>query len=177
MTRHGGGDVPTYGGGAVPTCGVPTSRRVDRPFDVERWSASGLRKNAKCWRVLDYGMWRSRNNRDGTVVCIACGTSVPRSEAREYDKEGNRWERRGKTFEHLCKECYRDLCHQSRDELESLLVRLERSESAAESRRGERHHDESREDDVERSQVAFVSRYFRAVEERYGRADGAGRDG
>jgi hypothetical protein len=73
-------------------------------------------------------MWRSRNNRDGTtVVCIACGTSLPRAEAREYDKLGNRWERHGKSFEHLCKECYRELCHQPRDELEALLVDVERA--------------------------------------------------
>jgi len=76
-------------------------------------------------------MWRSRNNRDGTtVVCIACGTSLPRSEAREYDKLGNRWERHGKSFEHLCKECYRELCHQPRDELEALLVDVERAVGA-----------------------------------------------
>jgi hypothetical protein len=76
-------------------------------------------------------MWRSRNNRDGTtIVCIACGTSLPRSEAREYDKLGNRWERHGKSFEHLCKECYRELCHQPRDELESLLVDVEQTVDA-----------------------------------------------
>lgn len=76
-------------------------------------------------------MWRSRNNRDGTtVVCIACGTSLPRSEAREYDKEGNRWERHDKSFEHLCKECYRGLCHQPRDELEGLLLDVERAVDA-----------------------------------------------
>jgi hypothetical protein len=76
-------------------------------------------------------MWRSRNNRDGTtVVCIACGTSLARSEAREYDKLGNRWERHGKSFEHLCKECYRELCHQPRDELEALLVDVEQTVDA-----------------------------------------------
>ena len=76
-------------------------------------------------------MWRSRNNRDRTtVVCIACGTSLPRSDAREYDKLGNRWERHGKSFEHLCKECYRELCHQPRDGLESLLIDVERTVDA-----------------------------------------------
>ncbi|SDM03494.1 hypothetical protein SAMN04487949_0587 [Halogranum gelatinilyticum] len=71
-------------------------------------------------------MWRSRTNRGRkTVVCIACGSSLPRSEAREYDKEGNRWERHGKEFEHLCKACYRDLCHQPRAGLESLLADIE----------------------------------------------------
>lgn len=93
-------------------------------------------------------MWRSRTNRDRkTVVCIACGDSVDRAEAREYDKEGNRWDRHGKEFEHLCKDCYRELCHQPRDELESLLVDVERDEQ---------------------SQQEFLSRYLGAVEERYG---------
>lgn len=93
-------------------------------------------------------MWRSRSNRDRkTVVCIACGTSVLRSEAREYDKEGNRWDRHGKEFEHLCKDCYRDLCHQPRDELEALLEEIE-GESL--------------------SRNEFLARYYGAVEERYG---------
>jgi hypothetical protein len=96
-------------------------------------------------------MWRSRNTRDGTtVVCIACGTSLPRSEAREYDKHGNRWERHGKSFEHLCKGCYRDLCHQPRDELESILLEVE-------------------EDGLSREE--FLGRYLGAVRERYGSAE------
>lgn len=67
-------------------------------------------------------MWRSRSNPDRkTVVCIACGTSLLRNDAREYDKEGDRWERRGKQFEYLCKECYRELTHQPRGGLEDLL--------------------------------------------------------
>jgi hypothetical protein len=121
-------------------------------------------------------MWRSRNNRDGTVVCIACGTSVSRADAREYDKEGNRWERHGKTFEHLCKGCYRDLCHQPRGELERLLVNLEQSEPPAEPSRRTERDETGQGDDGTRSQAAFVSRYFRAVEERYGRTDGPERD-
>jgi len=93
-------------------------------------------------------MWRSRSNRDRkTVVCIACGTSVLRSEAREYDKQGNRWDRHGKEFEHLCKGCYRDLCHQPRDELEALLEEIE-GESL--------------------SRNEFLARYYGVVEERYG---------
>ncbi len=64
-------------------------------------------------------MWRSREDE---VTCIACGTGVSRSEAREYDKHGDRWERRGKEFEHLCKDCYGELCHQPRDGLESALI-------------------------------------------------------
>ncbi|MDS0296409.1 DUF7562 family protein [Halogeometricum luteum] len=93
-------------------------------------------------------MWRSRTNRgQKTVVCIACGTSILRGEAREYDKEGDRWNRHGKEFEHLCKECYRGLCHQPRAELESLLVDIEA-------------------DGLRRTE--FLTRYVEAVEERYG---------
>lgn len=67
-------------------------------------------------------MWRSRSNPDRKmVVCIACGTSLLRSDAREYDKEGDRWDRQGKRFEYLCKECYRELTHQPRGGLEDLL--------------------------------------------------------
>ena len=96
-------------------------------------------------------MWRSRPNRDRkSVVCIACGDSVLRSKAREYDKEGDRWDRHGKEFEHLCKGCYRDLCHQPRDELESLLLDV-----------GDGHP--TREE--------FLERYLVAVEERYDSAE------
>ena len=96
-------------------------------------------------------MWSTRSNRDRkTVVCIACGTSILRTDAREYDKEGNRWDRQGKRFEHLCKECYRDLTHQPRDELEGLLVEVEESGSTREE---------------------FLARYLGLVEERYGSAE------
>jgi hypothetical protein len=96
-------------------------------------------------------MWSSRSDREEkTVVCIACGTSLRRSEAREYDKRGDRWSRRGKAFEHLCKECYRNLCHQPRDELEDLLVEI----------RGE--------SDGTLSRATFLERYCTTVEERYG---------
>lgn len=93
-------------------------------------------------------MWGSRKDREGDeIVCIACGAALSRTEAREYDKQGDRWDRRGKDFEYLCKSCYRDLCHQPRDELESLLVDIE----------GEGlDHGE------------FLARYVGAVEERYG---------
>lgn len=59
---------------------------------------------------------------DVAVTCIACGTEVPRSEAREYDKLGDRWDRRHKQFEYLCKDCHKDCCHQPRDDLEDLLA-------------------------------------------------------
>lgn len=93
-------------------------------------------------------MWRPRTNRDRkSVDCIACGASVLRTEAREYDKEGDRWNRHGKEFEHLCKGCYRGLCHQPRAELEGLLGDIEAPNL---------------------SQEAFLHRYVEAVEERYG---------
>jgi hypothetical protein len=72
-------------------------------------------------------MWRSRDRDRRTVDCIACGASVARADAREYDKEGDRWERHGKEFEYLCKDCYRDLCHQPRPGLEDLLSDVERT--------------------------------------------------
>jgi len=80
-------------------------------------------------------------------TCIACGDSVSRSDAREYDKHGDRWEREGKEFEYLCKPCYRELCHQPRDELESLLIDVNAGE-----------HD----------RAEFLKWYSATVEERYG---------
>ncbi|MFC3478148.1 DUF7562 family protein [Halobacterium litoreum] len=63
-------------------------------------------------------MWGSAND---PVSCIACGDSVERSDAREYDKHGDRWDRDGKEFEHLCKPCFRDLTKHARDGLEDTL--------------------------------------------------------
>jgi len=94
-------------------------------------------------------MWGSGNERD-EVTCIACGQPVERSDAREYDKEGDRWDRRDKEFEYVCKVCHRDLCHQPRDELEGLLVDLEAASSRS------------------LSQEEFMGRYVQVVEERYG---------
>ena len=56
------------------------------------------------------------------MVCIACGETLDRERAREYDKYGDRWDRDGKTFEYLCKPCDRDRCHQPRDGLEATLL-------------------------------------------------------
>jgi len=64
--------------------------------------------------------WLSRG--DSEVVCIACGATVPRSGAREYDKAGDRWDREDKQLEYLCKPCHRECCHQPRDGLEAVLV-------------------------------------------------------
>ncbi|PSQ42635.1 hypothetical protein BRD17_08145 [Halobacteriales archaeon SW_7_68_16] len=57
-----------------------------------------------------------------TVTCIACGDDVARADAREYDKHGDRWTRSEKSFEYLCKDCYRGIDHQPRDGLESVLT-------------------------------------------------------
>jgi hypothetical protein len=57
-----------------------------------------------------------------TVDCIACGAAVPRSDAREYDRHGDRWDREDKRFEYLCKACDDDLCHFPRDGLEATLI-------------------------------------------------------
>jgi len=92
-------------------------------------------------------MWGSRSRDTESVTCIACGTSLSRDNAREYDKYGDRWDRDGKEFEYLCKACDRELCHQPRDELEGLLVEVDA---------GERSRDE------------FLSWYSALVEERYG---------
>jgi len=64
---------------------------------------------------------RSGSSEDG-VTCIACGETLSRDEAREYDKHGDRWDRTGKEFEHLCKPCHANLCHQPREGLERRLV-------------------------------------------------------
>lgn len=62
--------------------------------------------------------WRASGE---TVACIACGADVPRADAREYDKHGNRFDRDGKEFEFLCKPCDAEYCHQPRDGLETLV--------------------------------------------------------
>ncbi|MEF8801802.1 MAG: hypothetical protein V5A56_12350 [Halolamina sp.] len=91
-------------------------------------------------------MWRRRSDHSGeTVICIACGDSLPREEAREYDKEGDRWDRRGKEFEYLCKECHGELTHQPRSGLEETLVDVT---SPGQDRK------------------EFVERYLGALEER-----------
>jgi hypothetical protein len=59
---------------------------------------------------------------DTTVTCIACGSTVDRAEAREYDKHGDRWDREEKDFEYLCKPCDRERNRIPRDGLEELLV-------------------------------------------------------
>jgi hypothetical protein len=63
------------------------------------------------------------------VTCIACGETVDREDAREYDKHGDRWSREDKTFEYLCKPCHRECCHRSRDGLEETLVEADAGET------------------------------------------------
>lgn len=67
-------------------------------------------------------------SRTKTVTCIACGESVPSEQAREYDKQGDRWDREDKRFEYLCKPCHGELNHQPRRELEGLLVEVDAGE-------------------------------------------------
>lgn len=83
------------------------------------------------------------------VTCIACGQSVERQAAREYDKEGDRWRRENKEFEYLCLSCYSDLDHQPRDELEGILIEIERSQ-------------------YDLSRTEYLRQYNRIVQERYG---------
>jgi len=120
-------------------------------------------------------MWRSRSGGSRTTVeCIACGASVPRPKAREYDKEGDRWSRAGKEFEYLCKACHGDLCHQPREDLEALLTRVERE--AAEAADADGGGDERRaagDGDRGRSRSEFIRRYVEAVERRQGRPGGS----
>ncbi|MFD1511750.1 DUF7562 family protein [Halomarina rubra] len=93
-------------------------------------------------------MWGWRKRGSDRVDCVACGTTVDRPSAREYDKEGDRWSRSGKEFEYVCKACHRDLCHQPRAELEALLVDI--------ARHGRLNQEE------------FLRRYEEQVVERYG---------
>lgn len=86
-------------------------------------------------------MWGRRHGAE--VTCIACGETLDRTDAREYDKYGDRWDRREKAFEYLCKPCHRSLCHQPRLGLETLLVDV---------------------DDEPRSARRFVARYYEALE-------------
>jgi hypothetical protein len=86
---------------------------------------------------------------ESAVTCIACGTELPRSDAREYDKEGDRWNREDKQFEYLCKACDRDRSHQPRRGLEETLLasgagEVSRSEFLASFQKAslDRHADE-----------------------------------
>ncbi|WP_254839499.1 DUF7562 family protein [Natronomonas marina] len=93
-------------------------------------------------------MWRRRDSTE--VTCIACGEQVSRSSAREYDKHGDRWTREDKEFEHLCKPCYQDICHQPRGDLETVLGQIETGGC---------------------SRAQFLERYVELVEAEYDRPD------
>jgi hypothetical protein len=56
------------------------------------------------------------------VTCIACGETLARENAREYDRHGDRWIREGRSFEYFCKPCHRECCHRNRDGVEETLV-------------------------------------------------------
>ncbi|WP_394338274.1 MULTISPECIES: hypothetical protein [unclassified Halorubrum] len=70
--------------------------------------------------MSDSRVWGDDANQE--VTCIACGATLDREDAREYDKHGDRWSREGKEFEYLCKPCDRECCHQTRDGLEEALL-------------------------------------------------------
>jgi len=70
---------------------------------------------------------------DYEVTCVACGETLPRHDAREYDKYGDRFTRDGKTFEYLCKPCHREYSHLPRDGLESTLIEARAGEVSRES--------------------------------------------
>jgi len=95
-------------------------------------------------------MWRPREGGE-SVTCIACGATLQRSEAREYDKLGDRWDRRDKEFEYLCKPCYRELCHQPRDGLEDVLVEVDAGST---------------------DQETFLARFSHAIEDQHGSIEG-----
>lgn len=98
-------------------------------------------------------MWG--RDRSEQVTCIACGDSIFRSDAREYDKFGDRFDRIGKQFEYLCKPCYRELCHQPRGELEALLVDM----------------DDGSDDGSDVGHDEFLRRYYETVADRYESGD------
>ena len=63
---------------------------------------------------------------DGKLVTrLTSRPQARRREAREYDKFGDRWERRHKAFEYLCADCYAALDHQARHDLEAMLVDID----------------------------------------------------
>ena len=99
--------------------------------------------------MVSWPPWRADR-----VTCIACGTSLPRADAREYDKHGDRWDRGEKEFEHLCKPCDRELSRYPRGELEEVLRDI-----------GETG---------EMSQAEFCARYLAAIDDRGRELEGRG---
>lgn len=75
-------------------------------------------------RLANEATMASRRRRGGPVTCVACGATVDRADAREYDPAGNRWDRDGKEFDFLCKACHDDACHLPRTGLEALLLEV-----------------------------------------------------
>jgi len=62
--------------------------------------------------------------KEGTVTCPACGRQLDRENAREYDKYGDRFDRRGKSFEYFCTDCHDELSLQGREGLEETLIEI-----------------------------------------------------
>ena len=71
--------------------------------------------------MLPHGMIEGEPN-TSSVTCPACGSTLPRNDALEYDRLGDRWDRNEKSFEYLCKGCYREESHYPRDRLEETLI-------------------------------------------------------
>lgn len=101
-------------------------------------------------------MWPSW--REARVTCIACGETLPRNEAREYDKYGDRWDRDDKEFEYLCKPCDGELSRHARHGLEALLVDVETEISG-------------RDGDSESDRTAFCLGYLDRLEDWYGMSE------
>lgn len=97
-------------------------------------------------------MWGARTTDRREVTCPACGRTMQRYEAREYDKHGDRWERRGKVFEYFCRSCHDELSLQQRTGLEELLTEINAGRLDRET---------------------FLQRYWHAVKERHGTLEGS----
>lgn len=69
-----------------------------------------------------FGSDTLRSTDDDATYCIACGEVLPQSEAREYDRHGNRFNDQDSQSETLCQPCHQEYSHVPRDNLESLLV-------------------------------------------------------
>lgn len=58
------------------------------------------------------------------VTCPACGQTLPREDAREYDKFGDNFDHEAKPVEYFCQDCYEELSFQDRTGLEELLIEI-----------------------------------------------------
>ena len=142
------GDRFNYYRDPVLVAGSPSARIG---FTSASFGGSAGRRYRSSTLGLARRLWQiRRGTARQTVTCIACGQSVLREEAREYDKQGDRWDREAKRFEYLCKGCHGELSHQPRDEVEALCVELGAGDCSREE---------------------FIEWYCELVEERYGPLD------